>query len=124
MITGINKLKELEDLYQIIVYEINSNKKDRFQQILNYRLPKKYQSYSKTFLFDTRTARKSEKSLILLSKEDVVCFNFSNPSNPKITQIYHFNNPLKDQPDFAEFSADMKYGIVASIRDALWFTID
>jgi hypothetical protein len=66
-------------LYQIIVYEILPDKNNRFLKTVNYELPAQYISYSKTFLFDNRKDRKSDKSLILLSRIDVVCFDFSNP---------------------------------------------
>ena len=80
MITGLNKIKEMEELHQIIIYEINDNSKNPFELCLNYTLPEEYRSYSKTFEFDIRASQTCKQGLLLLSRKGVSRFDFSNPS--------------------------------------------
>lgn len=85
ILTGINEIKEIENLKQIVIYEIkNQRTHSMFKEVLNFDLPKEYCYYSKTISFDYRTNRKSDLSLLMWSKSDIVSIDFSNHDNPVI----------------------------------------
>lgn len=93
---GVNQIKELEDLQEILIYRITDKKKNILIQILSYNLPEKFSRYSKTFFFDQRKNRNNDNGLLLLSRFDVVLFDFNNPTQPVTSVIYTYCNPLND----------------------------
>lgn len=66
LLTGVVKVKEIEELKQLIVYQITDNIRERFKLILDYYLPPEFSNYAKKFTFNYRKDRKSERSILLI----------------------------------------------------------
>lgn len=99
VIAGKNMIKGKEELHQILVYKIES--KDNFVLHSNLELEANYRCYSKNFDFCYRNDLPSNQCLLLLSRQEIVLYNF-NEKTFKV--IYEFNNDLRDQPDYASFN--------------------
>lgn len=68
LLTGIIKIKEQEELKQIIVFEVTDKVDQKYKLILDHYLTPEYSGYSKAFSFNVRKDRSTDRSLILLSK--------------------------------------------------------
>ena len=79
LVTGINKIKEEENLSQIVMFEITDDQNQRLVPLVNFKIPKEYKNHSKTVLFNIRKDRPSNLSLLMLSNKEVVSIDFSNP---------------------------------------------
>ena len=96
-------IKGQEELHQIVVYKVEGQ--SEYKKIQSHHLDEKYRRFSKTFDFCYRKGpgENPGESLLMLSKEEIVNYNFNTNV---FNTIYTFQTPLGDQPDYAGFNYD------------------